>query len=65
MKYIRFIIVIIFVVASLLKLFTLWGIFHIEWFERVSDESWAVYGAPVILIIVGTDLIYHSVKGKN
>ena len=65
MKYFKLIIGIIFVVASLLKLFTLWGIIHISWFERIADEPWAIYGAPVILIIVGADLIYHGIKGQN
>lgn len=62
MKYLRLIIGIIIVVASLLKLFTLWGIVHITWLERVADESWTIYGVPIILIIVGTDLIYHGIK---
>ena len=38
MKYIQLIIGIIFVVASLLKLLTLWGFLHISWLERISDE---------------------------
>ena len=62
MKYMRLLIGIIFVVASLLKLLTLGGIFHISWLERVSEDPWTVYGAPIILIIVGADLIYHGMK---
>ncbi len=65
MKYIQLIIGIIFVVASLLKLLTLWGFLHISWLERISDEPWAVYSAPIILIIVGADLIYQGIKGKG
>lgn len=62
MKYYKLIIGIIFVVASTLKLLTLWGIVHISLLERVSDEPWAVYLPPFILIIVGADLIYHGIK---
>ncbi len=62
MKYFKLIIGIIFVVASILKLLTLWGIVHISLLERVSDEPWAVYLPPFILIIVGADLIYHGIK---
>ncbi len=62
MKYYKLIIGIIFVVASILKLLTLWGIVHISLLERVSDEPWAVYLPPFILIIVGADLIYHGIK---
>lgn len=65
MKYIKIIIGIIFVVASLLKLLTLWGMLHISWLERISDEPWAVYGAPIILIIVGADLIYNGINGAQ
>lgn len=62
MKHLRLIIGIIFVVASLLKLATVSGLIHISWLERVSDEPWTVYAAPIILIIVGADLIYQSTK---
>lgn len=64
MKYLRLIIGTVIVVASLLKLLTLWGITHISWLERVSDEKWTTYGVPVVLIIVGTDLIRQAVKSK-
>ena len=59
----RLFIGIVLVVASLLKLATLWGIFHIEWFERAAEEPWATYGVPCILILVGMDSIYNGLKG--
>ena len=64
MKQFRIILGIIFVVASLLKLATLWGLLHITLLERVADEAWATYLAPCILILVGADLIYNGLKGK-
>lgn len=62
MKYFKLIIGIVFVVASILKLLTIWGIVHITLLERISDDPWAVYLASFILIIVGADLIYHGIK---
>ena len=49
MKYFKLIIRIVFVVASILKLLTIWGIVHITLLERISDDPWAVYLAPFIL----------------
>lgn len=51
------------VVASLLKLATLWGFLHITWLERAAEEPWATYLAPCILILVGADCIYNGAKG--
>lgn len=65
MKYIQLIIGIILVMASLLKLLTLWGILNISWLARVSDEPWTVYSVPIILIIVGADLIYNGLKSTD
>ena len=62
MKNFRLLIGIIIVVASLLKLLTLWGVVHISWLERVAEEPWATYGVPLILILVGADLIRQAVK---
>jgi len=58
----RLFIGIILVVASLLKLATLWGLFHITWLERAAEEPWATYLAPCILILVGADCIYNALK---
>ena len=38
----RTVIGILFVVASLLKLATLWGILHWSWFETISEGRWAM-----------------------
>ena len=38
----RTVIGILFVVASLLKLATLWGILHWSWFETISEGRWAL-----------------------
>ena len=64
MKNFRLLIGIILVVASLLKLLTLWGVVHISWLERVAEDPWTTYGVPLILILVGTDLIRQAVKEK-
>lgn len=64
MKQFRITLGVIFVVASILKLGTLWGLLHITWLERVSEEAWATYLAPFILIAVGADLIYNGLKDK-
>ena len=50
----------IFIVASLLKLATMWGIIHLGWFEKASDDITAVYFAIFILIFVGITLIYND-----
>ena len=39
----RTVIGVIFVVASLLKLATLWGVLHWSWFETMSEGPWAMY----------------------
>ncbi|MBQ4005669.1 MAG: hypothetical protein II609_02760 [Muribaculaceae bacterium] len=65
MKAFKILIGIIFVVASLLKLAAMWNILHWGWFERVAEEPWAKYLAPVVLIIVGLDLIYTGMKKQR
>lgn len=62
MKTLRLIIGTILVVASLLKLAVIGGLFHISWLERISEDPWTTWAVPLILICVGTDLIYHSLK---
>ena len=51
----RTIIGIIFVVAALLKLADMWGIFHLNW-----DHSWTVYFGPLLLLYVGFELIIYG-----
>lgn len=55
----------ILVIASVLKLATMWGIIHISWLERVSDDPWAAYLAPVVLLMVGSDMIYQVIRSKK
>ena len=56
---------VILVVASLLKLLTMWNILNISWLDRASEEPWAAYLAPVVLILVGSDIIYNSIRNKK
>ena len=61
----RLFIGILLVVASILKLFTLWGIIDISWLSRTYDEPWATYGVPLIILLVGSDLVYQYMKSKK
>ena len=52
--------------ASLIKLATLWGIIHLSWLDKVSEDSNAVYFSIVIILIVGFSLIIDDLrKGKQ
>ena len=53
---------ILFVVAGLLKLATLWGILHWSWFETMSEGPWAMYFCIFILLWVGAHLIIDSYR---
>lgn len=59
----RGIIGIILVVASLLKLATMWGIMHISWLENATQEPGVYYFAIAILIFVGLHLIVEGFRG--
>ena len=58
----RTVIGIIFIVASLLKLATLWGILHWSWFETMSEGQWTMYFCIFILLYVGVHLIIDSYR---
>lgn len=58
----RTIIGVIFIVAALLKLATLWGILHWSWFETTSEGRWAMYFNISILIYVGVNLVIDSYR---
>ena len=58
----RTIIGVLLVVASLLKLATLWDILHWSWFETVSEGLWAMYFCIFILLCVGIHLIIESYR---
>ena len=61
----RGIIGVILVLASLLKLATLWGIMHMSWLENATKEPGAYYFAIAILIFVGLHLIFEGFKGYH
>ena len=50
----------VFIVASLTKLATIWGFIKWEWFSRVSEEPWVTYFTICLLIYVGVILIIDS-----
>ena len=58
----RTIIGIVFIVAALLKLATMWGILHWEWFETMSEGRVAMYLCIFILLYVGVHLIIDSYR---
>ena len=58
----RTIIGLLFVVASLLKLASLWDILHWSWFETMSEGPWAMYFCISILLYVGVHLIIDSYR---
>lgn len=63
MKHLRLTLGIILVVTSLLKLAAISGIVSISWLERISNDGpVATYCIPLILILVGTDLIRQGRK---
>ena len=51
----RTIIGIIFIVAALLRLADMWGIFQLNW-----EHSWTAYFGPVLLLYIGAELIIYS-----
>ena len=58
----RTVIGVIFIVAALLKLATLWGILHWSWFETMSEGRWAMYFSIFILLYVGVHLVVDSYR---
>ena len=58
----RTVIGIIFIVAALLKLATLWGILHWRWFETMSEGRWAMYFSIFVLLYVGAHLVIDSYR---
>ena len=58
----RTVIGVIFIVAALLKLATLWDILHWRWFETMSESRWAMYFCIFILLYVGVHLVIDSYR---
>ena len=56
----RTIIGIVFIFAAVMKLVSMWGIFHLDWFDWVWNHPWAEYLGPVLLLIIGVELIVSS-----
>ena len=59
----RGIIGIVLVVASLLKLASMWGIIHLSWLENATKSPGVYYLAIAILTFVGLHLIVEGFKG--
>ena len=53
----RTIVGIIFIMAALLKLFHMWGIFNLDW---LWWQPWTEYFGPLVLLYIGTELIIYS-----
>ncbi len=58
----RTVIGVIFIVAALLKLATLWDILHWRWFETMSEGLWAMYFSIFVLLYVGVHLVIDSYR---
>lgn len=53
----RTIIGIIFIVAAVMKLFHMWGIFNLDW---LWWQPWTKYFGPFVLLYIGVELIIYS-----
>ena len=58
----RTIIGIIFIVASLLKLATIWDFIHWSWFARVTEQPWTTYFCIFVVLYVGVNLLIDSYR---
>ena len=58
----RTIIGIVFIVASLTKLATIWGLVRWDWFTNMTEGPWAMYFCICLLIYVGVSLIIDSYR---
>ena len=53
----RTIIGIIFIVAALLKLASMWGILQLDW---LWQHPWTAYFGPLLLLYIGVELVIYS-----
>jgi len=53
---------IIFIVASLLKLASIWGLIRWNWFSRVTDQPWTTYFCIFVILFVGVNLLIDSYR---
>lgn len=58
----RKIIGIIFIFAAMMKLVSMWGIFNLDWLDWVWNHPWTEYLGPVLLLIIGVELIVSSYR---
>ena len=58
----RTIIGLLFVVAGLVKLATIWGLIHWQWFETMSEGPWSMYFCICLIIYIGAHLIVDSYR---
>ena len=56
---------IIFIVASLVKLASLFHLIHLSWLERASDQPESVYFAPILLIFIGSSFIIDDICNRR
>ena len=56
----RTIVGIVFIFAALMKLVSMWGIFHLNWLDWVWNHPWTEYLGPVLLLVIGVKLIVSS-----
>jgi hypothetical protein len=52
----------LFIAAGLLKLATITGIIHWQWFETMSEGRWSMYFCIFLIICVGAHLIVDSYR---
>ena len=58
----RTIIGLVLVVGGLVKLATIWGLVHWEWFETMSEGPWSMYFSICLIIWLGAHLIVDSYR---
>ena len=58
----RTIIGLVLVVGGLVKLATIWGLIHWEWFETMSEGPWCMYFSIFVIMWVGAHLIVDSYR---
>jgi len=55
----------LFVVGSLLKLASLWGIIRLSWLETMGDSAFETYFAVIIILLIGVGFILSGTKQEK
>jgi len=55
----------LFVVGSLLKLASLWGIIRLSWLESMGDSAFETYFAVIIILLIGVGFILSGTKQEK